>query len=147
MNKHSGFTPRPWRPCVRCAKPIPPERSEKYLCSDACDADDSSRALIVEARSMIGGPGKFEGEGVETAYFYLRGIDGDGEILWSDENGGGCTELFDVNEFERKAFEFAPGIVSFILSHDSQGFVSGDPLTAEQEQAERTFAETLDSGE
>jgi hypothetical protein len=118
------------------------------IVSNVSDAnDESSRALIAEAQTMIGGPGKFEGEGVETAYFYLRGRDGDGEVLWSDENGGGCTELFDVNDFERKAFAFASDVVSFTLSHDSQGFVSGEPLTAKQEAVERKYADTLNAEE
>ena len=103
----------------------------------------SEKALFAEAQTMIGGPGKFEGEGVETAYFYLRLQDGDGESLYSSDNGDGCTDLLDVNEFERALFDFKPEITHFIVAQDSQGFVSGKELTDKQTEAEREFAESL----
>jgi hypothetical protein len=36
MEDHPMNKPAP-RPCVLCGAPIPPDRSEKYLCSTACD--------------------------------------------------------------------------------------------------------------
>ena len=62
-------------------------------------------------------PGKFEGEGPATAYFYEALLNGDGESI---ESGGFYAELFQTTPHESEEF----GLDSFVLLwEDSQGFV------------------------
>ncbi len=100
---------------------------------------------IKEASEMIGGPGKFEGEGVETAYFYLCIMEGDGEDLYSDEFGGGCSTLIDVEPAEILALGLDADITHFLVEEDSQGFVTGEALNPMQVQRVRKQAEKLNA--
>jgi hypothetical protein len=103
--------------------------------------NENTGRMYAEALTMTGHPGKFEGEPAWTPYFWLRMMDGDGDNLYSDEFGGGYVEILDVNEFERRLMDLPPGTVAYILEGSGSGFVSGGPLTAEQERQEREHAE------
>lgn len=87
-------------------------------------------------REECEGPGKFEGEGPATVYFY--GFTGEGEILSGD--GDEYSELISVDDRERAAFGWGPEIVFFLVSEDYYGFVRGEELTAEGAQAAREEA-------
>ena len=110
--------------------------------------NENSDRLYREAVDQGTGPGKFEGEPVETRYFWLRLMDGDGESLYSNEYGGESYDMLDVNEYERKLFSFAPSIVAFMVRTDSQGFVTGEAMTQEQEaKAEKDAAALYEQDE
>ena len=68
-------------------------------------------------------PGKFEGELPETAYFYERMMEGDGEDAYDDEG-----LLFDVNDEERAAFGLNAETTQFSLYVSENGFVYGSEL-------------------
>lgn len=99
--------------------------------------------LYREALEMGSGPGKFEGQGVETRYFWLRMMDGDGDNIYSDEYSGASWDLLDVNDYEQGLFGVPASSVCFEVYTDSQGFVSGRFLTADEEKTQRERAEKL----
>lgn len=87
-------------------------------------------------------PGRFEGEGPETAYFYDMSCSGfGGEILEWNEHESGGSELFETTEEERIAFGVETVATHFLLSWDSQGFITGEWLTELEAKDARRRAE------
>jgi hypothetical protein len=56
-----------------------------------------------------------------TAYYHDASMNGDGEIVWSDECGGGCAESFDVSPAERLAFRMEDDAECVVLHYSEQG--------------------------
>ena len=79
---------------------------------------------VEKYRDMVRGPGKFEGEPPEVAYFWEVSLDGDGEIIADMVNDGFWAAEFIVTPEEASALNLTAGNV-FVLVEDSQGFVSG----------------------
>ncbi len=82
-------------------------------------------------------PGKFEGEGPETEYFYECMLDGDGEDLQSEESLV-LAALFQISAEEATAFALFCGDW-FLLREDENGFVYGSTHKT-REAAEARFA-------
>jgi hypothetical protein len=82
-------------------------------------------------------PGKFEGETAASEYFYEQMLNGDGEELYSDDEGGAVASVFRIDADESEAFGLPIGGY-FLLREDSQGFVMGS-THATQEAAEGAF--------
>jgi hypothetical protein len=71
------------------------------------------------------GPGKFEGEPPETAYFYDQWANGDGEDhcpTATDNETGTMYTVFKVDAEESEAFDLPVGAY-VVLWEDPQGFV------------------------
>jgi hypothetical protein len=69
------------------------------------------------------GPGKFEAEPPETAYFYERMLKGDGDYI-SDPDDDHVATIFHITPEESNAFGLADDRI-FLLREDSAGFVLG----------------------
>ena len=59
---------------------------------------------VEEYEKRTTGPGKFEGEPPETAYFYDRTLDGDGETIEVAGFGETPVSLFEITDAEAVAF-------------------------------------------
>ena len=77
---------------------------------------------IAEAAELHG-CSKFEGENVETRYFYARSTIGEGETL--DEGEDWRDEVLEVSADERTMFDAPVDARWYALHLDSDGFVSG----------------------
>lgn len=96
------------------------------------------------------GPGKFEGEGAETAYYYEESMDGCAEVIDQCEGEGGGVYLIPVTAEERAAFNLGDDVTTFAIEEDSNGFAYGTPLSdaaAESLRAEFNSGEDDDSDE
>jgi len=84
--------------------------------------------ILEEAKKVEPGPGKFEGEGIDTIYFYLVSMDGDGEScgLFTDEDNEPIFEcdLFIVTAEEADALGLTKGD-NFAIWTSDNGFVNG----------------------
>ena len=89
-------------------------------------------ALAHDPRS----PGKFEAESPATVYFYVVGLDGGGdeEIGSGDCGSGFLADLFRISEEEAAQFGLPPTDPWYVVSVDSQGFVSGYSASEEEAQ-------------
>jgi hypothetical protein len=96
--------------------------------------------MIDPTRYDTSGPGKFEAEPPETAYFYQRMLKGDGDYI-SDPNEAREATIFHITPEESDAFGLAEDRI-FLLREDSAGFVLGTSHP-NLEDAERTFARWL----
>ena len=103
-------------------------------------------------KRQVKGPGQFEGEPPETAYFYDQWLNGDGESYSPDmgdddddegDDYGDTPEatLFQISAEESEAFDLEVGDW-FILWEDGQGFVYGNSYESRTE-AEESFDEWL----
>lgn len=81
---------------------------------------------------MVKGPGKFEGENAETAYYYDAMMNGDGEMVCFGENE--IYTVFEISEEERDVFDLHTDIEKnpidyFSIFTSEQGFVYGRPMS------------------
>lgn len=81
---------------------------------------------------MVKGPGKFEGERGETAYYYEAMMHGDGEIISFGE--GEIYTVFEISEEEKNVFDLHTDIEKnpidyFSIFTSEQGFVYGRPMS------------------
>jgi hypothetical protein len=90
-------------------------------------------------------PGKFEGEGPETEYYYELMLEGEGETVFGsveyEDESAAEAALFHVNAEESEAFDLSIGHW-FLLVEDSQGFVIGS-CHESREEAEKAFRNWL----
>lgn len=94
---------------------------------------DINRAYWAE---RVQGPGKFEGEQPETAYFYeICLLNSDGESLVVESDMDYSADLFIVDGEESDAFDLDCGSV-FVLVENSDGFVFGRGFSTETEARE-----------
>ncbi len=94
---------------------------------------DINRAYWAERTQ---GPGKFEGEAPEVAYFYeMAMLQGDGESLLVESEMDYAADLFIVDGEESFAFNLECGS-AFVLVENSDGFVFGRNFETETEARE-----------
>ena len=74
-------------------------------------------------KECVKGPGKFEGEGPETAYFYDCWLNGEGE-------DHGRVTVFVTTEEESATFGLTE--MYFGIEEDDRGFIYGSELTSLQ---------------
>ena len=75
--------------------------------------------------------GKFEGEPLETIYFYEAMLDGDGESLYFGRDEV-QIDLYDTTTEEREILGAPPNHTHFALEYSDTGFVSGKWLTEKE---------------
>jgi len=85
-------------------------------------------------------PGRFEGEGAATAYYWDACMNGDGEWL-------GDFSLFEVSDEEREAFEITADCVHYLILQTEQGFIYGYEATAEMVEGLREDVEAEDASD
>ena len=77
-------------------------------------------------KEMVRGPGRFEGEPPETAYYYEQAMNGDGEMFFPDlddsDDDDRFFDGFEVNAEESEAFGLPIGSW-YLIRTDSQGFI------------------------
>ena len=71
-------------------------------------------------------PGKFEGEPIETLYYYDSTMNGFGEDRGVE---GEMYSIHGVTADERKVFQMPDNIRYFVISENEQGFVYGSAMT------------------
>ena len=84
---------------------------------------------VQDLKRRVAGPGKFEGEPIETLFYFEQMLDGDGEWVgrWvdpddeTDDEPMFSADLFEVNVEEGEAFNLEHGSYQ-VLWTDSQGF-------------------------
>lgn len=82
---------------------------------------DQERADYIET---VKHPGKFEGCSPIAPYFYDRMMEGDGEIIGSDDCGGDSYTALDVDDTDRAEWpDDLAGVCGVIVHETSQGFV------------------------
>jgi|GEM_PF-3389594 len=108
--------------------------------------DNASRIRREYVEGYESHPGRFEGEGPETVYFYDLTMDGSGDELSCMEDG--CGEyacMLEVDDDEREAFEFPSNVTHFLVTQSEYGFISGTPLTTREADKVRKQYEALDA--
>jgi hypothetical protein len=86
-------------------------------------------AEALETFGPTGRPGKFEGEGEDTMYFYSVLLDGFGEEMGIE---GEMYSVFDVDAAERKVLDLDSDVVKFVIAESDQGFVSGSAMNKQR---------------
>lgn len=94
-------------------------------------------------REQVRGPGKFEGEAPECAYFYSNALQyGDGDVLWSDEHSSESITYLEADEYELIEFDAPPDAVGFVIHETTSGFVCGWWVSAaERDELEHELGE------
>ena len=82
-----------------------------------------------DANGLYIRPGKFEGEFVETIYYYALMMEGAGEEIGQDED---IVTAFDPSIEEREVFDFDEETYRYSIEVSDNGLVFGTELTGEE---------------